>query len=618
MESTSQSGVDSLPPLQYQALKHPHNTRLLCLHPGSKEERIECSLFETSLDVGEYRYHALSYVWGDPQLLHAIICNGQSVKITGNLYSVFKRLRKESEEIMLWVDALCINQSTDLDALRERAAQVEMMHAIYSAAESVFIDMGDVDEDTPALVCSLALFSLTPTELWNEPLENWSDDVLATVLIPKLQGSFWQAFARFVHRPWLERVWMFQEFVLAQKVTFLLGPELYPESFLTENIRSALELCLHVLDRGRKVNTGNMSLPDISKRFITGFSNISFKTIIRECFKKSSAEMPDLATLMNLTQFLMATNPQDKVYALLSLVGPSAASKFPVIYTESPDDTKLRLSLFLFEQRPLYLLYWCSGVDCPHASWTLPLYYTGSPDPLRLVYSPGGHNKFFCAGGGGTPSIALNRTDMSLAVKGVKIGIVASLAPIWQSTDALFSTDLNVADVYMRCRDISTWIDDQSSLSPRGYTTDDFWRTLVADLIMKRGRVYRTREFPDFLNSLAAFTRFIFVCGTDNTQEEHAEADRLAKPCSLYVDSLPTAVNRHLAIIDSGIPCQVPENTSFNDVIYVLEGAPLPLVLRPKDNHFRIVGCCYVHGMMDGELFENEEEPPEIEEIVIR
>lgn len=66
------------------------------------------------------------------------------------------------------------------------------------------------------------------------------------------------------------------------------------------------------------------------------------------------------------------------------------------------------------------------------------------------------------------------------------------------------------------------------------------------------------------------------------------------------------AGHRRLAVLDSGVPCLVPRNTEEGDIVCVLPGAPLPLVLRTKDDGYALVGCCFVWGMMQGEVFDQE------------
>ena len=44
----------------------------------------------------------------------------------------------------------------------------------------------------------------------------------------------------------------------------------------------------------------------------------------------------------------------------------------------------------------------------------------------------------------------------------------------------------------------------------------------------------------------------------------------------------------------------------------------MPLILRPVPDYFRIVGCGYIHGVMDGELFDNEHPLRALKTISIR
>jgi hypothetical protein len=52
-----------------------------------------------------------------------------------------------------------------------------------------------------------------------------------------------------------------------------------------------------------------------------------------------------------------------------------------------------------------------------------------------------------------------------------------------------------------------------------------------------------------------------------------------------------------------GFLAAVPYTTKVGDCIVVLAGGDLPFVLRPTGDHYRLVGPCYVHGIMGGEAF---------------
>jgi hypothetical protein len=113
--------------------------RLIHLASASQaEDEITCSFSITSVEE-EIGYEALSYVWGDENDRFPIKVEGCSVSITKNLYSALKYLRLENQIRILWIDALCINQSD----IREREQQVAFMGLIYSRASLVVVWLGE-------------------------------------------------------------------------------------------------------------------------------------------------------------------------------------------------------------------------------------------------------------------------------------------------------------------------------------------------------------------------------------------------------------------------------------------------------------------------------------------
>ncbi|ETS07232.1 HET-domain-containing protein [Trichoderma reesei RUT C-30] len=108
--------------------------RMLHLECGSGSSLPQCTLHRVSLRSDPPpKYEALSYTWGDENDRREIAVNGYIVDVTVNLYSALRRLRLENETRVLWIDALCINQ-TDLD---ERSQQVQLMRNIYTLMQTV-------------------------------------------------------------------------------------------------------------------------------------------------------------------------------------------------------------------------------------------------------------------------------------------------------------------------------------------------------------------------------------------------------------------------------------------------------------------------------------------------
>lgn len=121
----------------------PNRTiRVLDLLPGSGRDQICVKLRSTSVDSPE-AYEALSYTWGCPARPVEIQVNGYSFAATQNLIAALTRFRDPSSPRTLWIDAICINQSS----VNERNQQVRMMAEIYSKAANVLAYMGEAKNE---------------------------------------------------------------------------------------------------------------------------------------------------------------------------------------------------------------------------------------------------------------------------------------------------------------------------------------------------------------------------------------------------------------------------------------------------------------------------------------
>src|SRR2546430_2351964 len=150
--------------------------RLLTIKKGNTDSAISCSLVNVPLgdyskhDEGIYKwsdgtihspnwqpdasnkcvirwvpeYEALSYAWGDPNIRQPISVNGKMMRVTSNLYSALRTLRKADEDRVFWVDALCINQ----DDVQERSKQVQRILAIYKRAKQTIMWLGDANRSS--------------------------------------------------------------------------------------------------------------------------------------------------------------------------------------------------------------------------------------------------------------------------------------------------------------------------------------------------------------------------------------------------------------------------------------------------------------------------------------
>jgi hypothetical protein len=142
-------------------------------------------------------YDALSYVWGDETSADAAIVNDLQVTIGFSLDSALRHLRQDLDGGVrfLWVGVLFIDQNS----LEERNEQVQLMKDVYSCAKIIYIWLGPAQpDDNVALSC---------IERGRDKLPKDTEGLECCV---KVLG-------RIFHRPWFERLWVVQEFVLAKE-----------------------------------------------------------------------------------------------------------------------------------------------------------------------------------------------------------------------------------------------------------------------------------------------------------------------------------------------------------------------------------------------------------------
>lgn len=88
-------------------------------------------------------YTSLSYTWGPISPAVLITLNAHSFPITPNLAAALVQLREADREVVLWVDALCINQQD----VEEKSAQIGLMRGIYRTGRETVCWLGTEGED---------------------------------------------------------------------------------------------------------------------------------------------------------------------------------------------------------------------------------------------------------------------------------------------------------------------------------------------------------------------------------------------------------------------------------------------------------------------------------------
>ena len=363
--------------LPYSPLnKATDEIRLLTLLPGGVDACVQCVLKQTPLGSyskhkeGTYRwndgrtwppgeevdeldpnwvpsYEALSYTWGNQSVKYPVEINGYTFGVGWNLFTALKCFRKQDKQRIIWIDAICIDQNN----IQERNEQVPRMRSIYQRATGVLIWLGEASDDSDLgldLVKGmggskedLERFKwddfdwigphVNPEYFESDPnveveIRNRSDAMAAYMKSLKrldpstVNEAGWVALDRFFnHRQWWMRTWVIQEVANAQAVSLSCG---------TKSIEwdSLMHLVIHTPDpnharlRALLQKSGAAAL--VSQREAT-----------REAHRAMGFELESRSFLKLLIDFraFKATDPRDKVYALLGLASMSRDLTFPPI-----------------------------------------------------------------------------------------------------------------------------------------------------------------------------------------------------------------------------------------------------------------------------------------------
>ncbi|KAL7791541.1 heterokaryon incompatibility domain-containing protein [Trichoderma ceciliae] len=596
METKNQEpGID----YQYRALKDVKSIRLLYLHTASSYHQlpINVSLREFPIDSLPH-FGALSYTWatedGLVSLSQELLCDGASIKITKNCEAALKRLRRPKEDQVLWVDAVCIDQSS----LEERSLQIGLMRQIYSQASWVALWVGDsssaVDDESGLPLSDLGMdyihdFAVEIAERTNsgqDPCEGplyqeFIKDRRAfqyfnsEVFAPRVRG-LWDVF----HRNWWKRLWVIQEVALSKDPTLICGSKAEP----FHNLKVVIEALIR--------SEQPVEVMEFNTRFIAStFHQFHVRHMI-ETGGMGEISPPGIKALriLNATRNAQASDPRDKIYGILGFFGASGTD--PENIFPEPDYNKTAAELYADVSRAIItntgsldVLNSCYGFfnstipDLPSwvASWNdTPVKYFG--------------DEIFNAAGASSVVYEDSDDKLLLRIKGRRVDSVKLTG---QLPDSIGYSNEACIELWRYW-----WI---FASTVESYPTGDIVADVFKVTLCWGGDLdYRRLGLGDYKETFDAWLKLLTGPDDTDTIARHIFNDK--EPYKYAYRATSITWGRNLGITDKGYLAMVPITSGAGDEIVVFQGAKLPFVVRTEDGKSKLVGPCYIHGMMHGEL----------------
>ncbi|KXX82220.1 Heterokaryon incompatibility protein 6, OR allele [Madurella mycetomatis] len=526
----------------------------------------------------------------------AIRIDGSPVSVTANLETALSYLWHDPEvgqHRTLWVDAICINQAD----LTEKASQIRMMYEIYASAASVLAWTGEASETDNIAEAFQAAIDLKKAVRSQYAFSQGSLGVRAqilqtvclwlTMVTPSLAGLL-------DHLP---------------KNLFAIADDgdVVHSSWLASNLHS---FDRYLREDGSVVPGINMLVASIPK----------------------AMELHPQMLILSLASKFAATEPRDKVYALLGLFGDDYKS-FPIDYCEDVETIYQTLTYTMIsKQQNLRIL----NGNRSHPSWQR-MQASWTLDPYQVsIENPDGfpEDSLYRTGGKELPIATWDKLAKTLTVRGLRLTRLKrvegpfkpNLHSILKLTNDIFPslhTDPNLFE-----RAWKTALRVTGGLRSDKFAVTDFFADDTPNYSAIASHFWSPNPSP----ALEAF--YSTLLDDSSIINDEAIQTVLSSPLS-STSKIPLPINpttkqyipkgtareflarlakslayRCFCIAESGDYCILgPYGSRPEDVIAVFVGEKKPYVLRERDGtsgRFELVGDAFVEGVMAGELFDAE------------
>lgn len=590
-------------------------------------------------------YAALSYVWGDPSFTHQIIVNGQETRVGRNLEVALRALSTRpdfQDGFKLWVDAICIDQSN----YEERGLQVNKMREIYGGAWTVIAWLGEEQDNSDAAIRLVQSLSDTNPEHGEQLAERLLGD-------PEYLGDgCWIALQDLMNRPYWYRLWIIQELVLGSSALVLRCGDSFIDwtdfcqgiGLLYDYLWTVKDSLLHYEIYKRN------SLAHRPTVWLTTSLHLVHQDLwaLSLCEEQGKSHLR-FDRLLNVANSAKSMDARDKVYGLVGLMDPVIARQLVPNYETPPSVVYASVAkIFILTYDNLDPLRegnpW-SHLDTPSwaADWTWngrlrhrspekndlwgPFWTRKGPAQMVEAATP------YRASGDTSPEVSFSDNNLRLTCQGFIIDEVAGLSARGEG--------------YFKWQESSIVQPDQDNNAYENAegVAEALYHVLVADRVA--GGAKASQRHAAILNLPSTFGTGLphfealgwkWLASQQSYYfrwEEWRSANKnfrlMGRPLDDYFsDQIPydraseydytevyscfdrTCKGRRFMTTTNGYLGWAPDNitgddgaqTKRGDLIAIIFGCSTPLVIRPKEGYFQVVGEAYVQGLMNGEALE--------------
>jgi hypothetical protein len=569
--------------------------RVLEVLQGTGDDIIRCNIIEPF--HLESSYEALSYRAGDPHKTGQVLVNGHQFNVFATLFAAIKRLRHPDKSRLLWADQICINQSD----VFERNNQVQKMRSVYEKAERVIAWLGPLCGGELAFNAAHSFYQdyvqrraqYKSTLMMSRELQTSEHDdivqIIASEYLEELRLADQtedneylikaKSLGQFYHYDFWNRVWIWQEIVVAKTVELLWDTRSMDSQpfFITARILMAMGIDLLSSQLPQAIRY--ILLPSVNRPTI---HLISVVDDLRHSWNPKSHL--NIKYLLRKIRRAQSSDLRDRIYAVSGLIPPD----YRIIpdYFNDPASVYCRTAWsIILRDRSLDILAFC-GYPAHRSQLALPTWCPdwsvgsrASREPLTLEatdarrqgiresrFQPSKKLPAYCCMEVEKDKNAGTQT-FTLSVQGLLIDTVEEVAPRYRKGHF-------------------------GSLPSR-----ERYQVVLGsccELVSKR------KTITDIIEREVDRTLTVDNCGASNESDPNYSPRRKDR---LKVDVV--AGSRQFFLGKTGIMGMGPPHVLAGDLICVLFGSRVPFLLRKDGKFYTLVGEVYISGgHMEGKAIE--------------
>lgn len=422
----------------------------------------------------------------------------------------------------------------------------------------------------------------------------------------KYFDPIWSGLYKISQSPWFTRIWTVQEAILPPSHTLVWGHHRIPWSTLDS----------YDTNEGQHISQGCClaSFVNYPENLIRSRKNMKELIYFSKETRKDLAEGQSFRALAYKYNWRLATDARDKIFGLLGLLNEQKVRGMRTDYNLNKCQVYENAFRIMIEEEhhmlDCFLGVWFTnsesapntdGKDCNSPSWVpdfeaamnrKDLRWTGSRDSTQAHIQ--------CYSASGDTSSKFQFSDGSrLHINGKHVGTVSFSIETQLNEDA--------SNIKEDCIDI--WQQELESLAGpfEPNTKDMFLRTLTGDLFYN----VENRSWK----RIPKLSEDFFEIWLDRSKLSHTEFVYNVRSIKIAL------VERVLFVVEDGTMGLCPKHTRIGDEVWVFDGGRVPFVARPLKGddagYYHFIGDCYMHGVMYGEAYKEDDVDEGKREIVI-